>query len=292
VADRVFEPFFTTKTDGDATGLGLSVVYGIVKNHRGHVALTSTPGLGTTVRIYLPVFSRSLRSATSAAGGPAAVTSSTPPAPAGGKAAPPRRPVVPHPFQSVSVVPESERRRVRAPKPGEATPLVGADRSTPPPAETRPAAPASIPVLPPPLPDPAPQEPAAGRPAAKRPARGRILVVDDEAAIREMARDILESNGYEVVLATDGVDALEVYRNEWGRIDLVLLDMVMPRMGGLETFRRIAGMDRGLRVLLCSGYADNDKAQRALKEGALGLLSKPFTMTELLGRIDKFMVRR
>ena len=292
VADRVFEPFFTTKTDGDATGLGLSVVYGIVKNHRGHVALTSTPGLGTTVRIYLPVFSRSLRSATSAAGGPAAVTSSTPPAPAGGKAAPPRRPVVPHPFQSVSVVPENERRRVRAPKPGEATPLVGADRSTPPPAETRPAAPASIPVLPPPLTDPAPQEPAAGRPAAKRPARGRILVVDDEAAIREMARDILESNGYEVVLATDGVDALEVYRNEWGRIDLVLLDMVMPRMGGLETFRRIAGMDRGLRVLLCSGYADNDKAQRALKEGALGLLSKPFTMTELLGRIDKFMVRR
>ncbi len=308
VADRVFEPFFTTKTDGDATGLGLSVVYGIVKNHRGHVALTSTPGLGTTVRIYLPVFSRSLRSGAS----PAAVTSSTPPAPAGARAAPPRRPLIPHPFQSVSVVPESERRRDRAPRPGEATPLVGADRTTPPPTETRPAAPppaprgavattetarpmatpASTPVLPLPLPGPAPRKPAAGHAAAKTPARGRILVVDDEAAIREMARDILESNGYEVVLATDGVDALEVYRNEWGRIDLVLLDMVMPRMGGLETFRRIAGMDRSLRVLLCSGYADNDKAQRALKEGALGLLSKPFTMTELLGRIDKLIARR
>jgi len=117
-------------------------------------------------------------------------------------------------------------------------------------------------------------------------------VVDDEPAIREMARDILESSGFEVVLATDGVDALDVYRREWGRIDLVLLDMVIPRMGGLETYRRIAGMDRSVRVLLCSGYADNDKAQRALKEGALGLLSKPFTTTELLARIDKVLNRK
>ena len=68
--------------------------------------------------------------------------------------------------------------------------------------------------------------------------------------------------------------------------------MVMPRMGGLETFRRLIGMDREARILLCTGYADNDKAQRALKEGAVGLLPKPFTMTELLSRIDRILAKR
>jgi len=124
------------------------------------------------------------------------------------------------------------------------------------------------------------------------PAKGRILVIDDEGAIREMARDILESGGYEVVTAVDGVDALELYREEWGRIDLVLLDMVMPRMGGLETYRRLLGMDRTVRVLLCTGFADHEKTQKALKEGAVGLLQKPFTMTELLGKIARVLARK
>ena len=95
-----------------------------------------------------------------------------------------------------------------------------------------------------------------------------------------------------MVIAVDGVDALEVYRREWGRVDLVLLDMVMPRMGGLETYRRLLGMDRTVRVLLCSGFAENDKTQKAIKEGALGLLPKPFTTSELLSRIDKVLARR
>src|SRR6185503_8939753 len=85
---------------------------------------------------------------------------------------------------------------------------------------------------PPDVPPAPPVEPAAPR---KAPARARIMVVDDEEAIRDMTRDILESSGCEVVLAIDGVDALDVYRREWGRLDLVILDMVMPRMGGLET---------------------------------------------------------
>jgi two-component system cell cycle sensor histidine kinase/response regulator CckA len=130
--------------------------------------------------------------------------------------------------------------------------------------------------------------PVPGRAAAK----ARILVIDDEKAIREMARDILETGGYEVVTAVDGVDALEVYRQEWGRIDLVLLDMVMPRMGGLETFRRLYGMDRAVRVLLCSGFADNEQTQKAIKEGALGLLQKPFAVSELLNRISRILARK
>ncbi|MGH9797297.1 MAG: ATP-binding protein, partial [Candidatus Polarisedimenticolia bacterium] len=192
VADRAFEPFFTTKPDGKGTGLGLSVVYGIVRNHGGHVALESTPGLGTTVRLYVPALVR-------------------------------------------------DRMRVEPPRRGDPEPA----GTEPVGAMEPPAAPDAGPV--PPVPAP------SG-------AAGRILIVDDEQAIREMMKDILESAGFEVVLASDGVEALEVYRQEWGRVALVLLDMVMPRMSGLETFRRILGMDRSARVILCSGYADNAQA--------------------------------
>ena len=272
VADRVFEPFFTTKTEGKGTGLGLSVVYGIVRNHRGHVTLNSTPGLGTTVRVYLPVFDRARQA-----------ESAMPPVSRAPAAPSARAPLLPAPFERVAVV-KVERRKPKAAEveAEAAAPELPGERSVPPqpPAPPERATPA----------DPATDPPAPA--PARVPAKGRILVIDDEGAIREMARDILENAGYEVVTAVDGVDALEVYRREWGRLDLVLLDMVMPRMGGLETYRRLRGMDRTARVLLCSGFADNDKAQKAIKEGALGLLQKPFTMSELLSRIDRALARR
>jgi signal transduction histidine kinase/ActR/RegA family two-component response regulator len=226
IADRAFEPFFTTKTGRQGTGLGLSVVYGIVRNHGGHVALESTPGLGTTVRLYVPAMVR-------------------------------------------------DRMRVEPPRPGDPGPAG---------AELAGAVPAA--VVPPAAEPEAGPVPGGTAPSAARVA-GRILIVDDEQAIREMMKDILESAGYEVVLAPDGVEALEVYRQEWGRVSLVLLDMVMPRMSGLETFRRIQGMDRSARVILCSGYADNAQAQQAIKEGALGFFPKPFTMSELLARVRR-----
>ncbi|HEV8701096.1 MAG TPA: response regulator [Candidatus Polarisedimenticolia bacterium] len=276
IADRVFEPFFTTKTNGKGTGLGLSVVYGIVRNHQGHISLASTPGLGTTVRVYFPVLDRGARRPAMPPQEPASSGGPWPaPGPPPAPRQPARTPLGAGPFERVSVY-EPDRRRGKPPEP-----------AGPPSAAT--PAPSVVTTAP----SPGPAEPRVRAPAAgKGPARARILVVDDEEAIREMTRDILESGGCEVVLATDGVDALDVYRREWGRLDLVLLDMVMPRMGGLETFRRLIGMDRGARILLCSGYADNDKAQRALKEGALGLLPKPFTMTELLSRIDRILAKR
>jgi signal transduction histidine kinase/CheY-like chemotaxis protein len=301
VADRVFEPFFTTKTEGKGTGLGLSVVYGIVRNHKGHVTLNSTPGLGTTVRVYLPAFNRARqaeRAVTTAA--PASRPATAPSA---------RRPLLPAPFERVAVM-KVERRRPKAAEIAAPAAAAAADSRHEEAVPPQPPVPASAPrveriTAPPPAAPaeapPAPPEPAAPPEAAteppapataRAPAKGRILVIDDEGAIREMARDILENAGYEVVTAVDGVDGLEVYRREWGRVDLVLLDMVMPRMGGLETYRRLLGMDRTVRVLLCSGFADNDKTQKAIREGALGLLQKPFTMSELLSRIDKALARR
>jgi signal transduction histidine kinase/ActR/RegA family two-component response regulator len=282
VAERVFDPFFTTKTEGRGTGLGLSVVYGIVRNHKGHVTLDSTVGLGTTVRVYLPILDRVRQAERVAATSPPSPPRATPERPA-----PDSHP--PHPFERVTVV-QVDRRRPRpsqddssAARPG----LPGPPAMETSPADSQESLAPRDPV-PPPGPGAAPE--AAKRAGA--PVKGRILVIDDEGAIREMARDVLQSNGYEVVTAVDGVDGLDVFRREWGRVDLVLLDMVMPRMGGLETFRRLLGMDRSVRVLLCSGFADNDKAQRAIKEGALALLQKPFSVSELLGRIERALGQR
>ncbi|MFQ5877956.1 MAG: GAF domain-containing protein [Acidobacteriota bacterium] len=123
--------------------------------------------------------------------------------------------------------------------------------------------------------------------AGPAPPTGRVLVVDDEESIRQLMRDVLEGRGVEVLAARDGVEALDVYRREWGRIEFVVLDMLMPRLSGLETFRRLRGMDRRVRVLLSSGDSNNEQARTAMKEGALGLLAKPFTMSELLAWVDR-----
>jgi CheY-like chemotaxis protein len=115
----------------------------------------------------------------------------------------------------------------------------------------------------------------------------RVLIVDDEALFADMAAEMLRSRGYEVLVAPDGVTALDLYRQEWGRIGLVLLDMIMPRLSGLETCRRLLGMDRDARILICSGYSNSQQAQEAIREGALGLLPKPFDLRELLAWVEK-----
>src|SRR5207249_11809664 len=140
----------------------------------------------------------------------------------------------PPPFERVTVQ-DVERRRPRVPSP-ETPP---GPPEAPSPAVTRapvtasPSPPAERTVPPAAAPSSAVPDGAIGPPApavAGAPAKGRILVIDDEGAIREMARDILESGGYEVVTVVDGVDALEVCGEGWGRVGVETVDMVMPRM--------------------------------------------------------------
>ncbi len=119
------------------------------------------------------------------------------------------------------------------------------------------------------------------------PVRGsaRILVVDDEPVVRAMAADMLESLGYEVATANDGQEALECYEREEGRFDLVLLDLVMPRVGGREAFEQLHRLNPGVRVLLASGYSMNSEAQAILDQGARDFIQKPFQADNLSRKI-------
>jgi DNA-binding NtrC family response regulator len=140
--------------------------------------------------------------------------------------------------------------------------------------------------------------PAAEKPFDRRPealaapekSRGAvsdqtILVVDDEENIRFLARDILEGEGYRVLVAEDGARALEIYREHQGEIGLVVLDLIMPKLGGGEVFLKMKEMDPGVHVLVSSGYSQEGKAQEILSGGALGFVQKPFHVRDLISKV-------
>jgi two-component system, cell cycle sensor histidine kinase and response regulator CckA len=188
VQARIFEPFFTTKPVGQGTGLGLSTVYGIVKQSEGFVWCYSELGEGTTFKIYLPV--------------------------AGARSQP--------------LTPEGDLGEVRG---GNET----------------------------------------------------ILVVEDEDVVRLLACRGLREQGYTVLEARHGREALELVELNGGRLDLVISDVVMPEMGGRELGARLAVHQPDLLVLYMSGYTGDDVIQRGLLEPGVPFQQKPFT-AEGLGR--------
>jgi len=185
---HVFEPFFTTKARGRGTGLGLSTVYGIVKQNAGEIQVSSQLGGGSTFRIYLPVF----------------------------QAAP--RP----------------RERPRPP------------RRLAPGVET-------------------------------------VLLVEDEAGVRQLAREMLRRQGYAVIEAEGGSQALQLFEQHAPSIALLLTDVVMPQMGGRELAERLLAARPDLKVLYMSGYTSDVVARHGLLDAGIALLQKPFTQ-ESLGR--------
>ena len=188
---RIFEPFFTTKGARSGTGLGLSTVYGIVKQSDGEIQVRSSPGLGTTVKVYLPRVDESEE-----------------------------------PVASGSFGPVAEHRGSEA-----------------------------------------------------------ILVVEDEELVRRMLRRALESSGYRVLEAREGLDALATVRRHEGDLDLVVTDVVMPRMGGIELAERLREEWPKIRVLFMSGYAHRDGwAGVGLPAGAR-FLEKPFGPHEVAMKV-------
>lgn len=110
---------------------------------------------------------------------------------------------------------------------------------------------------------------------------GGVLLVDDEEILRNVGRAILEDLGYRVFLAEDGVKALEVYAEEMNDISLVILDMLMPRMGGKETLIRLKERYPDVRVLISSGFHQEGTAEELEKLGAIGFLQKPYLRQSL-----------
>ena len=203
VRTRIFEPFFTMKPMNKGKGLGLAVVYGVVKNHGGGVWVDSELGKGTTLSVFFPRF-----------------------------------------------VEEQEEEGV-----AERKPAVDVPRST-----------------------------QKGR---------RILLVDDEEVIRQVGRRMLEKGGFEVMLARNGAEAVEIYENNRDTVDLVVLDWIMPKMGGKQTYKRLREIDPRVRVVFTSGYSLQDQSN-LLKTGRGDFVQKPFqtevfiqTVRSSLERSDK-----
>ncbi len=119
--------------------------------------------------------------------------------------------------------------------------------------------------------------------------KGTILLVDDEKGVIEVCSEMIESLGYRVKVAGDGIEALEVLKNEGNTIDLVVLDMVMPRMDGQETFDHIKALDSGMRVLLSSGYSRDEQIEQMMEKGCDGFILKPFDVETLSERINTIL---
>jgi CheY-like chemotaxis protein len=171
---------------GDGTGLGLSMVFGIVKMHEGHISCESEPGKGTSFKIYLPVAEddASMR------------TSSKLPMPAGGTE--------------------------------------------------------------------------------------KILVVDDEPFIQELAKKVLERAGYMVITAGSAEEAIDIYLDDKNTISLIILDLIMPGIGGKQCLKHILKIHPQAKVLIASGFAVDGETRDYLASAAKGIVSKPFNMRELL----------
>jgi hypothetical protein len=116
-----------------------------------------------------------------------------------------------------------------------------------------------------------------------------VLVVDDEQAIREVTRETLQANGYRVLTAGDGTEAVEACARSGKDIDLVITDMVMPFMDGPATIRALGKMNPELKIIAVSGMSDNAKAAELAGGANLTFLSKPFTAERLLAQMRKVL---
>jgi CheY-like chemotaxis protein len=193
--NRIFEPFFTTKNPGRGTGLGLSMVYGIVKNHQGYIECSSKPTEGTRFNMYFPI----LKS---------------------GK------------------IPENK--------------VSNNEEKIPTGDET-------------------------------------ILMVDDEESILDVGEKMLQQFGYSVTTACSAEKAIEIYRVEKERIDLVILDINMPGIGGHKCLERLLEINPAAKTIVTSGSLSAEGEESLHKMGAAAFIEKPYQFKALLVKIRKIL---
>jgi nitrogen-specific signal transduction histidine kinase/CheY-like chemotaxis protein len=189
IKKRIFEPFFTTKPEGSGTGLGLSVVFGIVKQHEGFIDVISTLGAGTEFALYLPFSQR----------------------------------------QALYTPPESSPN------------FMGGNET--------------------------------------------IFIVEDNAQVRNLAMLILVGAGYQVYEAEDGIDALEQFETVKDEIDLVVMDVVMPRLGGKDVMDLMRKQKPDIKIVFTSGYSATGIHTNFNLEEGLEFIAKPYSTDELRTRV-------
>ena len=116
-----------------------------------------------------------------------------------------------------------------------------------------------------------------------------ILFVDDEEEILAVGRKILTGLGYDVITARDGKTSLEIYTEKGQQIDLVVLDYVMPGMGGREVFEALCRLDPDVRVLLSSGYSSNNQVAQMLDRGCKGFIQKPYDAVRMARKMREIL---
>jgi signal transduction histidine kinase/ActR/RegA family two-component response regulator len=117
----------------------------------------------------------------------------------------------------------------------------------------------------------------------------RVLLVDDEEMVIDVGGQILEKMGYRALLAHNGKDAIDIYEKNFDNIDLVILDMIMPDMGGGEVYEKLKEINPDIKVLLSSGYSIDGKAAEMLKRGCDGFIQKPFNIAELSEKLREIL---
>ena len=116
---------------------------------------------------------------------------------------------------------------------------------------------------------------------------GEILIVDDDEYLRKSMSQILSAYNFKTIFAAEGLEGVSIYRDRMDKIDLVLLDMLMPNLSGKETFYELKKINPSVKVLLMSGYTESIDVQEAIREGALGFIQKPFNIAQLADKISE-----
>ncbi|MGE5256847.1 MAG: PAS domain S-box protein [Hyphomicrobiales bacterium] len=143
--------------------------------------------------------------------------------------------------------------------------------------------------------------PASSRPVAEevrpvstvaRKGKETVLLIDDEEMIIDVGTGLLEELGYTVIPARSGPEALEIYRTRQADIDIVVMDMIMPGMGGGKTFDRLKQINPGAKVLLSSGYSINGQASQIMERGCDGFIQKPFNLQQLSVKLREILDKK
>jgi len=128
--------------------------------------------------------------------------------------------------------------------------------------------------------------------AELRKGKETVLLIDDDDMVADVGKQILMKSGYDVVSAKSGKEAIEVYKENQDRIDMAVLDMILPDMGGGDTYDRLKEINPKIKVLLASGYDIDYQARDIMERGCDGFIQKPFNMGELLEKTREILASK